>query len=191
MRALPTGARGQALAAGIALLGILAFWLTAIDPAVRLYAERSDRLAARTAVADRMERLAAQKASFEARAGQFDGAGPGRPLLDGRTDAVAAAELQNVMQDIANSVGVSLTSVESLPAEAASGSARRIGIKLSFSAPWPVLIGFLDATGRAATPVLLDDLHLHSQPGMQNGQQMLDAGFNVYAYAASAGHSAP
>ncbi len=191
MRRLPTGVRGQALAVGIAAMGLLIFWIAAIDPALNLYAERSERLAARTEVADRMERLAAQRASFEARAGQLDTAGPGRHLLDGRTDAVAAAALQNVIQDIANSAGVSLTSVESLPAEAASGKARRIGIKLSFSAPWPVLIGFLDATGRAEMPVLLDDLHIHSQSGMQNGQQMLDAGFNVYAYAASAGRIAP
>ena len=155
------------------------------------YAERADMLAAQTAIADRMERLAAQRASFEARANQRDKSGADHRLLNGPTDAVAAAELQNIMQDIANGVGASLSSVESLPAESGGGGSRRIGIKLSLSASWPVVIEYINAAEHSATPVLIDDLHIHGQPGVQNGDQMLDAGFNVFAYAAAAGDKTP
>jgi len=160
----------------------MAFCGFVVLPLADFYAERADRLAERKALAERMERLVAQLPTLKARAELLDRAGP-TGSLNGSSDAVAGAALQNIMQDIAASVGASLTSVEGLPTEP-SGAGRRIGIKVALSASWPVLIRLIDATGHAATPVFIDDLQIRTGPlPTRGGPQPLEAGFNVYGFA--------
>ena len=58
-------------------------------------------------------------------------------LPAGSSIPVATAALQSLVQDIATNAGASLASVESLPGETTAGY-RRVGVKLSLSASWPV-----------------------------------------------------
>jgi general secretion pathway protein M len=182
---LPTGRRGQMVAVGAALVAAMALWLVIISPLIGFYAGRSDRLAEQQTVVHRMEQLVASRQDLVARAAELGDAAPAKGnLLDGSSIPVATAALQGLVQDTAMTAGASLTSVESLQGETGTGY-RRVGVKLALSAPWPVLIHFLQALQDSDTPMAIDDLQIHSttEASKTPDQQVFDAGFSVYAPA--------
>ena len=182
---LPTGRRGQIVAVGAALVAVMALWLIVISPLVGFYADRADRLEKQQAVLSRMERLVSQRQALMEQAASLGDAGPSKGnLLDGSSIPVATAALQGLVQDIAGASGATLASVESLPGETGNGY-RRVGVKLSLSASWPVLIHFLQALQESDTPMAIDDLQIHSgsETPKSPDQQVFEAGFAVYAPA--------
>jgi general secretion pathway protein M len=181
---LPTGRRGRILAIGVTLAVALALWLIIIAPLLNFYLQRADALRQRQTIMQHMEQLAAARPALEARVGQLgDQAPAGDSRLSGSIP-VATAALQGLVQDIAAGAGGSLTSVESLPGETTAGY-RRVGVKLALSASWPVLVDFLQALEQSGTPMVVDDLQVRGTPQqVQARQQILDAGFSVYAPAA-------
>jgi len=84
-------------------------------------------------------------------------------LLGGDSDSVASASLQQRLQALFMQAGVQLNSVEALPGEEA-GAYRRIRLRVSFNASWPVLLGLLKEM-HVATPALLVD-ELQVQPAL-------------------------
>ncbi len=183
--ALPTGRRGQIVAVGAALVVVMMVWVIILSPLIGFYADRADRLAEQQVVVHRMERLVAGRQDLLARAAELGDAAPAKGnLLDGSSIPVATAALQGLVRDTAMTAGASLTSVESMPGETGSGY-RRVGVKLTLSAPWPVLIHFLQALQESDTPMAIDDLQIHStaEPTKAADQQLFDAGFSVYAPA--------
>jgi general secretion pathway protein M len=182
---LPTGRRGQMVALGVALVAVMALWLIIISPLIDFYSDRADRLEKQQAVLTRMERLVAQRQELMEQAAGLGDAGPAKGnLLDGSSIPVATAALQGMVQDIAGTSGATLASVESLPGETGNGY-RRVGVKLSLSASWPVLIHFLQALQDSDTPMAIDDLQIHSGSDTPKNpdQQVFEAGFAVYAPA--------
>jgi hypothetical protein len=63
------------------------------------------------------------------------------------------------MQRIAANMAVSLAAVETLPTTTA-GNWHKVSLRISLSAPWPVLMDLLQSIGDSLTPV--DDIHFHS-----------------------------
>jgi general secretion pathway protein M len=107
-------------------------------------------------------------------------------LLDGATDAVAAAALQQRVQDMATRAGATLTSAETLPATQ-TGAYRRIGLHVSLNAPWAVLARLLAAVDQGTPRMLVDDLQLHgARLVARPADPALDAGFTVFAFRAAA-----
>ena len=184
---LPVGRRGRLVALGITALVAMVFWSAVVSPLVAFYAERAARLAERETLLRHMVQLAGEREALAARAlrsGQPHAAGL---PLDSSSDAVAAAMLQNLVQEMANSAGASLTSIENLPAESANGY-RRVGIKVALSGTWPVLVRLLQAVEQSAQPMMIDDLRIHSQaPPIRMAQQAHDASFSIYAFARGSG----
>ncbi|MDB5396484.1 MAG: ral secretion pathway protein [Rhodospirillales bacterium] len=181
---LPTGQRGRMLALGITLAVALALWLGIAAPLTGLYADRAETLTQRQILLRHMEQLAATRPALEAQAAVL---GTQAPALSGLSGSipVATAALQGLVQNIASGAGASLTSVESLPGDT-KGSSRRVGVKLALSASWPVLVHFLQALEQSGTPMVVDDLQVRGAPLLaQANQQILDAGFSVYAPAGS------
>jgi general secretion pathway protein M len=189
--ALPTGQRGRLLALSLTLVVLAAFWVAVVSPLIDLYGERADALEQRKAVATRMERLAALLPSLRERAATAESAeAPEELTIAGASDAVAAATLQGMVQDMATSAGVSLTSIEIVPAEAV-GAYRRIGLKLALETPWTKLVALLQTIGEASPPMLIDDLQIHASPDPDTaGPQSLDTAFTVYALRAAASPAA-
>ncbi len=180
---LPTGQRGRLLALGITVVLALALWLGIAAPLIDFYNDRAETLARQRVVAQHMEQLAATRPALESRAAELAKRAPAGDRLSGSIP-VATATLQGVVQDIAGTAGASLTSVESLPGETA-GNYRRVGVKLALSAPWPVLVHFIQAIEQSGTPMVVDDLQVRGAPMLaQQNQQVLEAGFSVYALAA-------
>jgi general secretion pathway protein M len=181
MASLPTGRNGRLLAAGLAVLVLLAVWLGIFAPVLDWYGARAARLdslrdrAAREAAL--IETLPALKQQAAAAAAQ-----PTRAVLAGSTDAVAGAALQEQVQTMANAASVVLTSTDQLPAEQVAGY-RRIGVRIEMNAQLPVIVALLRAVEEAQPSMVVDDIHLTATPvGPQNVQLPLDASFTVYGF---------
>ena len=166
--ALPTGRRGKILALGFAVLAAGAGWAGVVDPVLGWHAERAEALAQRQAAARRMAQIARSLPELEqqAAAAATSGPPPGA-VLQGTTDAVAGAALQQLVRDMATGAGAVLSSTETLPVEQA-GTFRRIGLRIAFSAPWPVLVRLLLAVEQATPMMLVDDLQVRG-PRLQVG----------------------
>jgi hypothetical protein len=184
---LPAGPRGRLLAVALTCAVVAAAWAGIADPLLGWYDGRAERLSERVALERRMRavvatlpalRRAAESVSSGARSG-------GPAVLDGATDAIAAARLQETMQAIAGRAGASLSSLETLAA-APDGNYRRIALRVALSAPWPVLVALLRAVWESAPPLLVDDLrvagsHLVARPAVMP----LDVSFTVMAFRAA------
>ncbi len=183
---LPTGRAGRMLALGITLIVVLAAWFAVAAPLLDWHAERAELLDQRRALARRMAEVAAtlpQLRQSEA-AGGAKGPAPAT-LLEGASDAVAAASLQERVQEMAGRAGAALTSAETLPATQA-GAYRRIGLHVTLSASWTVLVKLLQSIEEASPRMLVDDVQLHgARMVAAPPDPPLEAGFTVLAFRAA------
>src|SRR5690349_18204043 len=143
--ALPDGPRGRALALGMtaATLGLL--WLAVAQPQMNAYQDGSDALQRREALAERMSGVADSLPQRQKEAKATQAAGPPvSATLDGTTDALAAANLDSLVEGMDSRAGAHVTSTEALPAEAV-GEYRRISLRISVDATWVVLVHLLQA----------------------------------------------
>jgi hypothetical protein len=160
-RALPTGRNGQVLALALTVFALAVVWLGVVLPLIDWYGDRAETLAQRAALAQRMETLVAT------RGGPRDqpptAAAGDTALLEGDSDSVASASLQELLQAMFMQAGVQLNSVETLPGEEA-GAYRRIRLRVSFNASWPVLMALLKDVQVASPALLMDELQV--QPAL-------------------------
>jgi hypothetical protein len=181
---LPTGRHGRILALTLLLAVLGAVYLLVISPLLGLYAERSAVLETRRMLLPRLHAAAEELPSQRARVEQLRAAAGSRKItLEGASDAIAAATLQSRIEELAASVGATIGSTESLPAEARSGY-RRIGLRYVLSGSYETLVKFLAKLETATPPLVIDNLHIHGvlrRPGAQAAAG-LDAGLDVYAY---------
>jgi general secretion pathway protein M len=184
MDALPTGRAGRLLAVGLLGAVLLSGWFAAAAPLLAWHAERAEALIVQHMQAQRMEALAQALPELqEMAASHITGSGP-PSLLEGATDAIAGAALQGLLQEMAAQAGATLTSIETRP-PATAGSYRRIGLRLSLAAPWPVLMRLLQAVTQARPHMVIDELELHnSQMLGDRGEVLLSAAFVAYAFRA-------
>jgi general secretion pathway protein M len=140
------------------------------------------------ALAEQGPALKAQSVTLISHAnGDTSVAGSAAALLDGATDAVAGATLQEAVQIMAGQTGTSITSAETLPGMAAGGW-RRIGVRVSIRASWPALIQLLQSIEQGVPRMLVDDVQLHAPPVPPDPAVAraagvpIDASFSVYAF---------
>jgi type II secretory pathway component PulM len=159
-----TGRPGQALAVGCGLLGLGLIWLGAVAPLWSWYADRQALLEQRQAVLARMQGLAASLPALRAASANRHTVGTEAEsgMLPGTTDAVAAAALQEAVQKMATTAGASLTAVETLPSTTESERWRKVSLRISLNASWPVLIGLMRAVERSSSRIFIADVHFHS-----------------------------
>jgi len=187
---LPEGLRGRLLAAALTLTVLAAAWFAMAAPLIGWYQTDREELAQRRVVLLHMREAAATLPGLE-----HGRAADVRPattmLLPGGTDAMAAAAMQSNVQAMAAAAGVSLASMETLPAEV-HGAYRRIGLRVAATAPWPVLIEFLRAASRGQPRMLIDDLTLHAQLNQDpNAVVPISASLTLLAYRPASGGKAP
>jgi hypothetical protein len=103
--------------------------------------------------------------------------------LEGASDAIASATLQTRIEELAASVGATIGSTESLPAEVRGGY-RRIGLRYALSGPYETLVKLLAKLETATPPLVIDNLAVHGvlrRPGTA-AVSTLDAGLDVYGF---------
>jgi hypothetical protein len=187
---LPDGRRGQLLALGITALVLAAVWIGAIAPALAWYSERGEQLRTQHAMARRMAALVATLPTLlhEAEATRND-TGDAAALLTGASDTVAAATLQQRIDELAAAAGVRLASEEILPAQAA-GDLRTITVRVTVSGPWKGFVNLLLALGQAEIPMIADEVQLRAPAANQRTPErtpdvLVDGSLTVTSYRAA------
>lgn len=189
---LPEGPRGRALALGAGAIVLAAAWLALAQPLLDTYAERADNLQRRGALSVRMADVAASLPELqrESEARSVDMT-PANATLEGATDALAGATLQGLVEGMATAGGGHLTSTEALPAEQV-GAYRRVALRVTLDASWPVLVRMLQAVERAVPRMFVDDLQVHAQPAADKQREPpLDISFTVLAFRAASADAKP
>lgn len=181
---MPTGRRGRVLAVALVLVVLAGLYLLVAAPLLDLYAERAAVLENRQNLLPRLQAAADELPGLRAQVEQLRAAAGSRKLtLEGASDAIAAAALQSRIEELAASVGATIGSTESLPAEARSDY-RRIGLRYVLSGQYATLVRLLAKLEAATPPLVIDNLHIHGvlrRPGTPAAAG-LDAGLDVYGY---------
>ena len=159
---LPTGRNGRALALLITLLAAALVWRAGALPLMDWYDARGEALRQHQALATRMELLARRLPVLrnEAAALSTSGRAGATALIAGNSDAVASAAIQEKVSAMAGTLGLSLSSTETL-AGARAGAYRRVGVRISLDAAFPVVVHLLAAIESAQPSLLVDDLQIH------------------------------
>ena len=181
---LPTGYRGRLLALLLLLVALGGVYLVVAAPLLELYAGRAAVLENRRMLVPRLKATADELPELRARVAQLRAtAGAQKVTLDGSSDAIAAANLQSRIAELAASVGVTIGSTESLPVEVRGGY-RRIGLRYTLSGPFETLVKFIARLEAATPPLVIDTLHIHGvlrRPGAA-AASALDAGLDVFGF---------
>ena len=167
---LPEGRRGQLVALGLLLLAIGVVYLVLVSPLLEVYRARSEHLADRQAYLDHARNTVDGLPALRNAAADIARSPTevGEAFLAGDNDAMAGASLQGLLQDMAAGAGATLVSEEVLPAEQ-QGRFRRIGLRISLTADWPVLLDLLQSVENSPNQLLVDDLQLHAAARMGPG----------------------
>ena len=175
---LSSGRRGQALACAATVSVLAALWLCAAAPLWEWYQDRADRLAHAETLTDRIALRIATLPALR----QQDGAGDSPRLLDGATDTLAAAALQQSIDALAARIGVRLGSQEILPAHT-DGALRTVSVRLSAAASFPALTDLLLGLALSDLPMVVDELTLHPDVARRGAEtEAIAASFVVTAY---------
>ena len=181
---LPTGYRGRLLALLLLLVALGGVYLVVAAPLLELYAGRAAVLENRRMLVPRLKATADELPELRARVAQLRAtAGAQKVTLDGSSDAIAAANLQSRIAELATSVGVTIGSTESLPVEVRGGY-RRIGLRYTLSGPFETLVKFIARLEAATPPLVIDTLRIHGvlrRPGAA-AASALDAGLDVFGF---------
>lgn len=189
---LTTGLPGRALALALAGLALLLAWLGLVAPLLDWHAQREDALEHKQQMAQRMEALAASLPEWRRLQADAAARGPARPaLLEGTSDAVAAASLQGLVQEMASRAGLGVNSMEILSAEP-RGPYRRIAVRVVAEGQWPVLLEIWRTIGAASPRMLVDDLHLRGPDARsRTDTPLIAASFTVLAFRPATGSEQP
>ena len=137
----------------------------------------------------RLKAAAKELPALRARAAELRAsAGTRKVTLEGASDAVASANLQNRIEELAASVGATVSSSEGLPAEVRGGY-RLIGLRYVLTGPYETLVNLLAKLQTATPPLVIDNLHI--QGGIRVTRRLgrpvpvtsgLNAGLDVYGF---------
>ena len=181
---LPTGYQGRLLALLLLLVTLGGVYLLVAVPILDFYAARAAVIENRRMLVPRLKAAADELPGLRARVADLRAtAGTHKVTLEGSSDAIASANLQSRIAELATSVGVTIGSTESLPVEVRGGY-RRIGLRYTLSGPYETLVKFLARLEAATPPLVIENLHIHGvlrRPGTP-AASALDAGLDVFGF---------
>jgi hypothetical protein len=189
MGALPEGVRGRLLALAMTVTALAVVWAGCLQPLIDWHASRAAALEQRRLLLQRMTSLAATLPEIQRQASGEHA--PTAALLEGPSDPIAGAALQSGVQRMAATAGAELNSMEMLPSEQRAGY-RRIGLRVTTAAQWPVLIALLQAIEQGSPRMLVDDLQMRAPPiELRVSNQPISAAFTVFAFRSAATGASP
>jgi general secretion pathway protein M len=158
---MPTGVRGRILALSLlcALIGLV--YVALVIPLTNLYRSGEAALADRRLLVPKLEQLAAEVPSLRARLAALQNSGTGDEVaLDGASDALASANLQSRLEQLAAANGVTIASTEAIAAED-RGPYRRIGLRVAVNGNYEAVVKLLAAIEEAKPPLIPANLQIH------------------------------
>ena len=180
---LPEGRPGQMLAVGLAGLVLIVAWFGVAAPVLGWYDARCDQLAAMRQEAVHIDMLRRSLPALRREAAGGATQSGSQNLLPGGSDAIAGANLQSILQNLAVQAGVSLDSVTMLPAQPV-GSLRRVGVELGVTTTWPALIALLAAIETAQPRMIVGNLSLTAAAADPGEAVPLQADFTAASFRA-------
>jgi general secretion pathway protein M len=179
------GRRGRLLAIIVLLAALGAAYLLVADPLLDLCRARQTILEQRRTLALHLGAVASELPSLRAHVAELRAAASKRrgDLFEGDSDAIASANLQKRVEELAMSVGATIVSSETLPAEP-RGPYRRIGIRVGLHDKYEAVIKLLAAL-ETATPLLVTGgLHMHGTIKRTSTSEpwRIDTSFEVYGF---------
>lgn len=172
---LPEGREGRLLALALLACVLLVGWIGVVEPLANLHAAQHEEFVSRTRLAERMRALAMELPALRKKAAEVAAVGD-RPTLQAGTEAMAAAKLQEVVQELLAASGASTTSIEIIPAESA-GSNRRIATRVEVTGTLPMLVGLIGEIEGNRLPMLIDDVQIK-----RTDTDFLQASFTVVTF---------
>lgn len=170
MRRLRAVMNGRAARLLLPVVATTAVYLAVVQPLLGLYDENARMLADRRMLIAHLRHFAATPASTPSP--------EGAPLaLAGGSDAVAIAELQLLLKNIARGAGATVGSAEGLPPDSEDGASHRVGIRLSLGGGLGPLISVLSGIDAARPLLFVDNLQLRAA---SSGQ--IDMNLDTYAF---------
>jgi general secretion pathway protein M len=192
---MPTGRNGRLWALILMLIALASVYLVVVVPLVNFYAGRQSVLENRRMLLPRLKAAAEELPGLRAQASELRAAAGARKVtLEGASDAIASANLQSRIEELAASVGATISSTEGLPTEV-HGSYRRIGLRYVLVGPYETLVRLLVKLEAATPPLVIDNLHI--QGGLRIDRRLvrpatpgsatpaLNAGLDVYGFRAN------
>jgi hypothetical protein len=179
-----SGKRGQALAVALTIVLLSSLWVAVVGPVIGLYAGQTARLTEQRMVAAHMAAVAATVPALLRQAARLESSAQAAQAIAiaAPSDAVAGALVQQRMHDLAATVGITLTSVQTLPVEQ-SGGYRSISLRMTCATAWPRFIALLQALEETRPRMLIDDVDLEVSPGLSLPDGvMIAVSFTVIAF---------
>lgn len=167
--ALPTGMQGRALALGLTVLAAAAAWTGIASPVGEWHQDRAELLRRQQALARRMAALvetlpALRRQAEDAAPGNAVDGQAGPALLSGDTYALAAASLQQQIEELAAREGVRIGSQEIMPGQQ-EGDLGTVTVRLMTTAPFRSFVALLLALTRSDTLMIADDVQMRVLAG--------------------------
>ena len=182
---LPTGHRGRFLALLLLLVALGAVYLVVAAPLIELYAGRAGLVEDKRMLVPRLQAAADELPELRERVTELRAtAGARKVTLEGSSDAIASANLQSSIAELAASAGVTVASTESLPVETRGGY-RRIGLRFTLSGVYEALLKLIAKLEGTSPPLVVENLHIHGvlrRPGTPAASSALDAGLDVFGF---------
>ena len=187
MTGLPTGVPGRVLAISILCAFTGLGYIAIVAPLVDFYRSGEAALADRELLVPKLERLETELPELRARLAALQAATTGNVVtLDGATDALASANLQSRLEQLAAANGITIASTEAIAAED-RGPYRRIGLRLAVHGKYEEIVKLLAAVENAVPPLVLGNLQIHGLLRTVEARTgyPLDIRFEVYGLRAS------
>jgi general secretion pathway protein M len=181
---LPRGLAGRLLAVALTLVIAGAAYVLVAAPLLDFYADRASQLSTRELLRDKIMAAAAELPQLRARAAELSAMSDAQQAtLQGASDAIATANLQNRVGELATSAGASISSTETLPPEIRDYY-RRIGLRVVLNGSFESLITFVAGLETSTTPLIVDNLQFHNIQTRAGSSQAarLDAAVDVYGF---------
>ena len=178
IRDLPEGRRGQFLAVALLGLAILMLWVAVIAPLAGFFMQRAAHIDLNRETIARMTYLQDILPHLRRTASRLPDTAPG--LIDGASDSIASATLQDHLAHLAATAGTEIGSSETLTPSTERG-ARRIGLHITLLAPYPAIVAFIGAVEQASPSMIIDGLHLHA-PEDDNASGALSCDMSIFAF---------
>jgi len=190
---LPTGLPGRALALSILAVLCGLIYVAIVAPLIGLYQSGEATLSDRQLLVPKLERLAAEVPALRTRLAELQAAGTTNEVtLDGASDALASANLQSHLEQLAAANGVIITSTEAIAAED-RGPYHRLGLRLAVNGKYEAVIKLFAAIEEARPPLVLSNPQIH---GLFRAVEVrtsypLETRFEVYGLRFAGTTSAP
>lgn len=179
---LPDGIRGRLTALAILLTPLLLFANYVLVPLIGVYSTGSDDIEAMQDDITRYRRLIGQLPDLSAANEDLQKAQPLKPYLIGGTNqALAAANLQRLLQDAATAKGVRVLSLR-VQNPHALGPLERVSVEARLQSDTPALRNLLHTLETSKPYLFVDDLRINVRTSRRRNaiQDMLDVQLTLY-----------